>query len=50
MEQFRVWVEHPEHLEAKKRGRANYYEDYTCYICDGPNVYGFSGNENAEPD
>jgi heme-degrading monooxygenase HmoA len=41
-EHFRAWVEHPEHLEAKERGRQDYYEDYTCYICDDPKVYGFS--------
>lgn len=41
-ERFRAWVEHPEHLEAKMRGRQDFYEDYTCYICDAPKVYGFS--------
>ena len=40
-EQFRAWVEHPEHLEAKQRGRLDYYENYTCYICEKPRVYGF---------
>ena len=45
-EQFRVWVEHPEHQEAKVRGRQDYYEDYTCYICDEPKVYGFAREQN----
>jgi heme-degrading monooxygenase HmoA len=44
-EQLRVWVEHPEHLEAKERGRREYYEDYTCYICEDPRQYGFSRQE-----
>ena len=41
-EQLRAWTEHPEHLEAKERGRRDYYEEYTCFICEDPRKYGFS--------
>ena len=44
-DQLRAWIEHPEHLEAKERGRQDYYEDYTCFVCEDPRQYGFSRSE-----
>ena len=40
-EHFRAWEEHPEHVVAKERGRRDFYEDYSCYICDQPREYRF---------
>ena len=41
-EQLRVWRDHPVHLEAQRRGREEFYQDYTIYICDEPRTYEFS--------
>ncbi len=29
----RAWAVHPEHLEAKKKGRADFYVEYKTQIC-----------------
>lgn len=41
-EQLRAWRDHPDHLEARRRGREEFYQDYTIYICDEPRKYEFS--------
>ena len=41
-EQLRAWRDHPVHLEAQRRGREEFYQDYTIYICDEPRKYEFS--------
>jgi len=35
-EQLRAWREHPEHLAAQERGRRDFYEEYTLYVCEEP--------------
>ena len=35
-EQLRAWREHPEHVEAQKKGRQDFYESYTLYVCENP--------------
>ena len=41
-EQLRAWRDYPDHLEARRRGREEFYQDYTIYICDEPRKYEFS--------
>jgi heme-degrading monooxygenase HmoA len=41
-EHLRAWREHPEHVEVQQRGRDEFYEDYTVYVCDQPRVSRFS--------
>ena len=41
-EHLRAWRDHPDHLEARRRGREEFYQDYTIYICDEPRKYEFS--------
>ena len=35
-EHLRAWREHPEHVEAQRRGRDEFYESYTLYVCENP--------------
>jgi len=44
-EHLKAWHEHPEHLEARRRGREEFYQDYTIYICDQPRKYEFFREE-----
>ena len=41
-EHLRAWRDHPDHLEARRRGREEFYQDYTIYICDEPRKYEFT--------
>ena len=41
-EHLRAWRNHPEHAEAQKRGRDEFYQNLKVYICDKPRTYGFS--------
>jgi heme-degrading monooxygenase HmoA len=31
---LRAWREHPEHREAQRRGREDYYSEYHLHICE----------------
>lgn len=33
-EGMRTWATHPEHVEAKKRGRKNFYAEYRVQVCN----------------
>ncbi|WP_075996801.1 antibiotic biosynthesis monooxygenase family protein [Salaquimonas pukyongi] len=33
-ESQKAWAQHPEHREAMKLGRAEFYEDYEIIVCD----------------
>jgi len=33
-ETLRAWSLHPEHVEAKKKGRASFYSEYRVQICE----------------
>ena len=35
-EQLKAWREHPDHAKAQARGRAEFYEEYTLYVCENP--------------
>ena len=37
----RAWAMHPEHLEAKKKGRAGFYLEYRVQVCDVVRDTGF---------
>jgi heme-degrading monooxygenase HmoA len=41
-EHLRAWRDHPDHVEARRRGREEFYQDYTIYVCDEPRKYEFS--------
>lgn len=41
-EHLRAWHDHPEHVEVRRRGREEFYQDFTIYICDEPRKYEFS--------
>ena len=32
-EGMRAWASHPEHLEAKKKGRSTFYSEYRIQVC-----------------
>lgn len=38
----RAWQRHAEHAAVQGRGRAEYYESYTVYSCNEPDVRRFS--------
>lgn len=44
-EHLRAWRDHPEHAEARRRGREEFYQDFTIYICDQPRKYEFFREE-----
>jgi heme-degrading monooxygenase HmoA len=52
-EHLRAWREHPEHLKAQALGRAEFYQEYTSYVCENPRTAQFSsattkaGNKNS---
>lgn len=33
-ETHRAWAMHPEHVEAKKKGRSSFYLEYRVQVCD----------------
>ncbi len=35
-EDLKAWREHPTHVAAQNRGREEFYESYTLYVCDEP--------------
>lgn len=35
-EQLHAWRAHPDHVKAQGRGRRDFYDSYTIYVCDGP--------------
>ncbi|MFC0204564.1 antibiotic biosynthesis monooxygenase family protein [Novosphingobium soli] len=37
----RAWGRDAEHLIVQRRGRAQYYENYTVFACDSPHVQRF---------
>jgi len=41
-EHLQAWREHPEHVKTQQRGRNEFYEDYTVYVCDQPRTSRFS--------
>jgi heme-degrading monooxygenase HmoA len=36
-----AWGSHPEHAVIQRRGRSDYYEDYTLFACNGPKIHRF---------
>lgn len=43
LEALRAWKEHPEHLVAQARGKAEFYTAYTIEICEVVRAYSFPG-------
>ena len=41
-EHLKAWREHPDHVKAQARGRREFYEEYTLYVCDQPRESRFS--------
>ena len=41
-EHLRAWREHPEHVKVQARGRREFYEEYTLYVCEQPRESRFS--------
>lgn len=37
----RAWSQHPEHLEAKKKGRKDFYQEYRVLVCELKRESGF---------
>lgn len=48
LEHLQAWRDHPAHVEIKKRGRAEFYQDYTIHICAAPQTYGFTRDRGKE--
>lgn len=40
-----AWGSHPEHAAIQQRGRDEYYETYTLFACDSPEVHHFERDE-----
>ncbi|MCB2077266.1 MAG: antibiotic biosynthesis monooxygenase [Novosphingobium sp.] len=36
-----AWGSHPDHAEIQKRGREQYYEEYTLFSCTDPRIANF---------
>ncbi len=36
-----AWGSHADHAKIQRRGRAEYYQDYTLFSCDSPRVHRF---------
>jgi heme-degrading monooxygenase HmoA len=45
---LKAWREHPEHLEAQRRGREEFFASYRIEICDEVRTYG--GGTAGAPD
>ncbi|MGF7156276.1 antibiotic biosynthesis monooxygenase family protein [Novosphingobium gossypii] len=43
-----AWSRNAEHLIVQRRGRDEYYESYTLYTCDAPNVQRFEMSHAAQ--
>jgi heme-degrading monooxygenase HmoA len=41
-----AWGSHAEHAVIQRRGRAEYYQDYTLFACNGPMVHRFERPDN----
>ena len=39
---LRAWREHPAHVAVQERGRREFYEEYTLYVCEQPRESRFS--------
>ena len=39
-----AWGSHPDHAAIQRRGRADYYHDYTLFACDSPRIHRFGGD------
>ena len=35
-EHLKAWREHPDHVKAQEKGRMDFYDEYTLYVCDNP--------------
>lgn len=44
----RDWARNADHFSVQKRGRAEYYESYTVYSCNEPDVRRFSMEPRVE--
>jgi heme-degrading monooxygenase HmoA len=42
---LRAWREHPDHAIVQARGRKDFYQDYTLYVCDQPRLSRFSNKD-----
>ena len=40
-EHVRAWSAHPEHVEAKKKGRASFYSEYDIKVCSVERAHTF---------
>ena len=40
-DELRAWREHPDHVRTQERGRQEFYEDYTLYVCEQPRQSNF---------
>lgn len=45
---IRAWRDHPEHVDARRRGREQWYADYTLRICRVERAYGHDGPDPVE--
>jgi heme-degrading monooxygenase HmoA len=39
---LQAWRNHPDHVQVQARGRQDFYDDYTLYVCDQPRMSRFS--------
>ncbi len=37
----RAWGRHVDHAATQRRGRSDYYQDYTLFACDAPRIHRF---------
>lgn len=42
----RAWGREVDHAAVQRRGRAEYYQDYTLFACGNPRVHRFERTEN----
>ena len=42
LDALRAWREHPDHLQAQRRGKTEFYASYTIEVCEVVRAYDFA--------
>lgn len=42
----RAWGRHVEHAPVQRRGRGEFYEDYTLFACENPRIHSFERQDS----
>ncbi len=48
LEALEAWRKHPEHLAAQRRGREEFYAEYSLEVCTPIRAYAFDGRDRFD--